>query len=464
MPDATRRSLQYLAPALLVLGACTVQPPVPPPPPLPERSTGADSSLSVDSWRFLASPKLDSLVLNAWRVHPSAGAATATLAQAEALLAARRGATEWPQIDAGLTGQRQRFNPSVLGQDAPAREFSLVTASVAARYSVDLFGGNRHVVSALRHRVDVRRFEVEGLRSALAAAVATAALNSAWQREMLDGWARVESLERARVQLAHEQLRLGAATREAVDALERSLEAAHIATLRQTKVVAESDHLLQTVAGRGPGIAPVPTFAIDDFAPVLIDADSVPTSLLLSRPDIRAADAVMRATHADYGATVARAYPQLQLSASSASQALAGGGLFGPASAIYSLVSQLSQPLLQRGQPAERRAAQAGFDAAFAQYESVVLESWRTVSDLLAARHFRDGEVAALSRADSLSHAALQRTHRQVALGAASRWQLLTVEQQAEQARLALRFAQLQRLADRVAWYRAIPGAYAAGF
>jgi outer membrane protein TolC len=172
----------------------------------------------------------------------------------------------------------------------------------------------------------------------------------------------------------------------------------------------------------------------------------------------------MRAAHADYASVVARAYPQLQLSASTATQALASGSLFGPGTAVYSLLSQLSQPLLRRGQGAERRAALAGFEGAFAQYEYVVLDSWRSVRDLLAAQEQHALAIAALTRRDESARAALDRLHRQVELGGASRWQLLSAQQVSDAARLALFQEQLRQLSDRIAWYQAVPGAYAAGF
>lgn len=442
---------------------------VPAPLPVPAAPSSAvasavDSSRVHDGWEFLGAPRLDSLVARAWQRHPTMAAASAALRQADELAAARRGASQWPQVDGLLGAQRQRFNPAVLGQSTPPREFTLMSASVNVRYTFDLFGGDRAAARALRHRADVRRHELDGARAQLGAALANAAVNQAWQGAILDTYARLELLENTRLSLVQQQQALGAASRDAVAAQERATEDARVAHARQAMVLAEAQHLLQLLAGVAPGAPSERAFTLADFAPQLRTVDSIPSLLILGRPDVRAADALMRAAHADYASVVARAYPQLQLSASTATQALASGSLFGPGTAVYSLLSQLSQPLLRRGQGAERRAALAGFEGAFAQYEYVVLDSWRSVRDLLAAQEQHALAIAALTRRDESARAALDRLHRQVELGGASRWQLLSAQQVSDAARLALFQEQLRQLSDRIAWYQAVPGAYAAGF
>lgn len=79
----------------------------------------------------------------------------------------------------------------------------------------------------------------------------------------------------------------------------------------------------------------------------------MPSQLVRRRPDIRAAEALLHAANADYSVAVAKLYPQLNLSANLGAQALTGDALFGGASAVWSLVGQLTQPLFNRGLPAK---------------------------------------------------------------------------------------------------------------
>ncbi len=129
---------------------------------------------------------------------------------------------------------------------------------------------------------------------------------------------------------------------------------------------------------------------------------------------------------------VARLYPQINLSANFGSQSLTSGTQFGTGSEVWGLARQLTQPLFDPGQPAEKRAALAAFDAAAANFQGVVLEALRGVVDTLRS---------------------MEREYR---FGAASYLQLLVAQQQSHQTRLGLVVTQAQRLADSVALYQAI--------
>jgi len=82
---------------------------------------------------------------------------------------------------------------------------------------------------------------------------------------------------------------------------------------------------------------------------------------------------------------VASLYPQLDLSASLGSQTLTTGALFGGGSSVWNLMAQLTQPLLDPGLPARKRASLAALDAAAANYQGIVLDALRDVADVLRA-------------------------------------------------------------------------------
>lgn len=186
--------------------------------------------------------------------------------------------------------------------------------------------------------------------------------------------------------------------------------------------------------------------------------DFAPAELVHGRPDILAAEALLHAANAEYGVAISRLYPQINLSASLGSQALTTGALFGSGSAVWSLVGQLTQPLFNPGLPAEKRAALAAFDAAAANYQGVVLEALRNVSDVLQELDSDAQILAAHVAAEASAQASLDSTQRKYALGAVSYLQLLTAQQQVHQSRLGLIAAQSQRLGDTVALYHAMGG------
>lgn len=416
------------------------------------------TGMAVDAqwWRSLKSPKLDALIETALTASPSLAAARATLRQAQELHAAQAGSTLYPQVDAGLTAQRQRTTPSALGQVGDAREFSLYNASVGVRYNLDLAGGNRRALEALAARADNRRYELEAARLTLAGNIATAAITGARIAAQIEATAAILRAQEEQLQLAQERVRLGQAAPDEVLALRTQAEQtrAELPTLR--KQMQQTEHLLAVLAGRAPGAGGIPEFSLADFTLPTELPLVVPSELVRHRPDIRASEALLHAANADYGVAVAKLYPQINLSASLGSQALTTGALFGGGSAVWSLVGQLTQPLFDRGLPAEKRAALAAFDAAAANYQGVVLEALRNVADALRAVENDAQTLAALVAADEAARGSLHSVERQYQLGAASYVQLIIAQQQAQQTRIGLAAAQAQRLADSVALYQAI--------
>ncbi len=416
------------------------------------------ASVGAQWWQNLGSPKLDALIEQAFQASPTLAAAQATLRQAQEIYSAPAGSTLYPQVDANLGAQRQRTNPSALGQAGDAREYSLYNASVGVRYNLDLAGGNRRALEALAARADYRRYELEAARLSLAGNIATTAITQAKLAGQIQATAAILGAQDEQVQITRARLRLGQASQDDVLALQTQVEQTRAGLPLLRTQLAQSQHLLAVLTGRAPGAGGLPAFTLQDFSLPTELPLIVPSELVRRRPDIQSAEALLHAANAEYGVAVARLYPQLQLSASLGSQALSTGALFGPGSAVWSLVGQLTQPLFNPGLPAEKRAALAAFDAATANYQFVVLEALRNVADVLRALDNDAQTLAALAAADAAAQGALQSVQRQYALGAASYVQLLVAQQQAQQNRTNLIAAQAQRLVDSAALYQAMGG------
>nr|WP_233214058.1 efflux transporter outer membrane subunit [Pollutimonas nitritireducens] len=409
-------------------------------------------------WRGLGSYALDGLVNEALLASPTLANIRANLRQAQELLAAKAGSTHYPQLDLALGSQRQQMSPSSQGLSGDVRQFSLYNASVGAHYTLDLAGGNRRALEALAARVDYRRFELNAARLTLVGNMATAAITRARLAAQSDATTAILHAQDEQLRLAHERVRIGQASPDEALSLRTQAEQTRAGLPALRKQLQQTDHLLAVLAGRAPGTGGVPSFTLADFTlPVELPL-VVPSELVRRRPDIQAAEALLRAANADYGVAVAKLYPQITLSADLGTQALTAGALFGGGSAVWGLVAQLTQPLFNPGLPAEKRAALAAFDAAAANYQSVVLESLRNVADTLRAVESDAQTLTALAVADSAAQASLQSIERQFRLGAASYLQLLIAQQQVQQIRIDMVAAQAQRLADSVALFQALGG------
>ena len=408
-------------------------------------------------WRSLGSYALDGLVNEALLASPTLANIRANLRQAQEILAAKAGSTHYPQLDLTLGSQRQQMSPSSQGLSGDVRQFSLYDASVGAHYTLDLAGGNRRALEALAARVDYRRFELNAARLTLAGNMATAAITRGRLAAQSDATTAILHAQDEQLRLAHERERIGQASPDEALSLRAQAEQTRAGLPALHKQLQQTEHLLAVLAGRAPGTG-VPSFTLADFTlPVELPL-VVPSELVRRRPDIQAAEALLRAANADYGVAVAKLYPQINLSADLGSQALTAGALFGAGSAVWGLVAQLTQPLFNPGLPAEKRAALAAFDAAAANYQSVVLESLRNVADTLRAVESDAQILTALAAADSAAQASLRSIERQFQLGAASYLQLLIAQQQVLQIRIDMVAAQAQRLVDSVALFQALGG------
>ncbi|GMV01702.1 MAG: efflux transporter outer membrane subunit [Burkholderiaceae bacterium] len=483
MTDNRTLRIPGLAFAAVLLAGCAVGRDFRPPPApaasgylataLPGRTASAPVALGdaqhfapaapIDAqwWREFGSAKLDALIDEALKASPTLEAAQATLRQARETFDARAGATQYPQASGRLGAQRQRTNGAALGQSGAGRTFELYNASVAVSYDLDLAGGNRRALEALAAQVDHQRFQLEAARLALAGNLATAAITQAQLAAQLAASEAIVDAQQEQVEITRQRVSLGAAARDELLALQAQLGQSRAANSDLHKRLDQAGHLLAVLAGRSPDRADLPHFALAEFGLPRELPLRLPAELARRRPDIRASEALLHAADAQHGAALAKLYPQITLSATTGAQALTAAGLFGGGALIWGLAGQVAQPLFAPGLPAEARAAEAGFDAAAANYRQTVLQALRNVADVLRALGHDAATLAAQAAADVSASEALATVGTRHALGAASYLQWLTAQQQAQQARLGLVAAQAQRLADTVALYQAMGGGWA---
>lgn len=457
-----------------ILAGCTVGPDFKPPaapgmagylsnPAAPTAASDSQKIVEGESinpswWRELGSIELNALIDESLDSNPTLSAAEATLRQAQELYAARSGSTRYPQIEGSLGGQRQRFNPGVLGQSGDPKEFNLFNAGLGVRYALDLSGGNRRALEALAARSDYHQYQLEGARLTLAANIVSTAIAYAKFSMQIESAEDILQSQEEQLELTRERVRLGQASPDDVLIFQLQLEQTRASIPQLRNQLQQSENLLAFLAGRAPGTERLPSFKLEDFTLPSELPLIVPSELVRSRPDILGAEALLQAANADYGVAISKLYPQLNLSANLGSQALTTGALFGSGSAVWSLVSQLTQPLFNPSLPAEKRATLAAFDAAAANYRIVVLDSLRNVADVLHALENDAQTLAALSAADVAAQTSLRSMGNRYSLGATSYFELLTTRQQSQQIKMDLTAARAQCLVGIADFYQAMGG------
>lgn len=414
-------------------------------------------------WTAFGSEPLNRLVDTAWHNSPTLAEARARLDEARQNHAAEAGATMLPRIDANLSATREQVDIAAFGLPANVPNpgpFTLYDASVSVSYALDVFGGNRRALEALRAQVDYQAYTLDAARLTLAGnVVATAILRAsltqqiALTRQLVDAQAR-------QLRIVDARFAAGGVSRADVHA-QRTLLAQTQASLPPLAArFAQAGHRLAILLGAPPSDAALPDLTLDALALPRTLPVALPSTLARERPDIRAAEAVLHQASANVGVATANLYPRFSISAGIGSERTRIADIVSGLN-VWNVGLGLTQPLFHGGElRARKRAAEAAYDAAFASYRETVLLALQQVADAMRAV---EHDATALDARDTAAREAAAGNAiagDRYAAGGISTFALLDAQRQALQTALDRTRAQTDRLADTAALFQALAGSW----
>lgn len=420
--------------------------------------------VAKDWWLAFRSPAINGLVDRALTANADLSAAQARLAQAQALVGVARGAL-LPQLDAGLTSERQRLSRSLstpLANPDP-QVFSLHTAQVSVSYSPDLFGGGAARVRSAKAAAAVAAAQAEAMRSMVAANVVLAVIqNAALDAEIAANSDAIAS-NRQVLDLLRQREKLGAVGRSDVAAQEAALAAVEGTLPPLVRASAANQAALLILIGKAPGM---PVFDSGGALPALEDltlpADlpmALPADLLKTRPDVAAAAATLEGAAADVKVAMAARLPQLTLSATAGGTAEDFGRMFADGNPFWQLLGGLAAPIFHGGSlKRQQQAAEHALDAAKAGYRGTALQAFADVSNALTALSADATALSIAERGDAAASASFGFVKRQLQLGGVGTLQVLNASAVAQTARAQYVAAKAARLSDTVGLYVALGG------
>lgn len=172
-----------------------------------------------------------------------------------------------------------------------------------------------------------------------------------------------------------------------------TLVRAELANLRRQQATAEN--ALSLLVGIDPGPRPS-AHALTELDLVADIQPGLPAEVLLDRPDIRAAEARLRAAQADVDAARAALFPRITLTSALGLASSALAGLFDTARGTWLFQPAIRYPLFDAGRARIGvELAEARQLVALAEYERSIQVAFREVADRLAARQRLQEQLAA---------------------------------------------------------------------
>ncbi|HTR84786.1 MAG TPA: efflux transporter outer membrane subunit [Reyranella sp.] len=421
-----------------------------------------DLDIPAQWWQVFGSAPLDALVERSMTANPDIQAAIAALKLAQQNARAQRAAL-FPTV--GVSGNAQQNQQSLALSPTPAggnNIFGLFTALLNVSYVLDVFGGVRRQTESLEATAEQQCFLLEAAYLSLSSNVAVAAITEASLRGQIAAAMRSIEIQRQSLALLQRRQAIGQGALADVAAQQAALAQAEAALPPLQSQLSQQRHLLAQLTGQTTTHIPAETFELADLhLPQQIPA-SLPSHLVEQRPDIRAAEANVHAAAAGVGVAVANMLPQINLGLSFGSESLTLDTLFSPVVGATSTVgATFTQTLIDGGALfAKKRAAEAAWEQAKAQYRSTVLTAFRNVADSLRALEFDANTLQAAANAATAAKLSLDITRRRLASGDAGVLDILNAELTYQQAVLAEVQAEASRFADTAALYQALGGGW----
>mgnify|MGYP002776330548 CR=1 FL=1 len=421
---------------------------------------GAD--IEAQWWELFKSPELDVLIKKALQQNPNLGAADAALRATQENVNAQIGGQYFPAI--GLNGgvTRQLQPAAVYGIPSGGSDtYNLYNASVNVTYKLDVFGGARRAVEGARAQAEIAQFQLEGAYLSLTANIVTSAVREAALRAQMQATEEILKAQTNLAEVTEKQLVIGTVSKVDVTSQRTLVSNSQVDLFTYERNLSFARNQLAVLVGELPSNANITKFDLRSLhLPEKLPL-SVPSSLVRQRPDVRAAEAQLKATNALVGVATANLLPQFNITGALGSAALTSAALFGPNATLWSIAGGIFQPLFQGGQLlAQRRGAIANYEQAVYQYQATVLKAFQEVADSLRALETGAQALKSASDAERYAYETLDLVQQQYKLGTASYLAVLYYQNQYQIAKVKSVSAQATRFSDTAALFAALGGGW----
>jgi len=418
-------------------------------------------------WKTFNDPELSSLVERAVAANLDLKIAAARVREARAQ-AGEAEANLGPTVDGTAGAQRQGAsrNQPVLGSLPIPSSVPFVNnvyqTGFDASWELDVFGGNRRAVEGANANVAAAEFNRIDAQVTLVAEVARNYLAVRGYQQRLAIAQQNLNAQKDSLSIAQERSKKGISSDLDVQ------QAATVLAQTQAQVPALENglqvaiHRLGVLLGQQPGAllgelaatAPIP--ATPPEVPV-----GLPSTLLLRRPDVRAAEARLAAATANIGVATADLFPKFSLTGAVGFESVSTSDWFTPGSKFWSFGPTVQWRIFDSDRiRANIRVQDARQEQALATYEKAVLTSFEDVENALVAYAKEQVRHQSLAQAVSTSQDALNLSNQLYANGLTSFINVLDSERSLYQAQDDLAQSDQAVSQNLIATYKALGGGW----
>ncbi|MEI7912161.1 MAG: efflux transporter outer membrane subunit [Verrucomicrobiota bacterium] len=452
-----------LLPTALLLGSCKLGPDFKPPAATggshwKESATTSGQHLPDAWWKLFSDAKLNQLVDRSLAANNDLAAAKARVETARALVGVDR-ARLFPTLNLAAAAGVDRASANVVASPLIPLTNQDYRASFKLAYDPDLWGRNKRLLESSTAQAAAAAALFDAQRLGLAAEVAR-------QYFVLRGLDAQDAVVKDTLVSRKEALDLQKTKTDAglTDGLatsrartEYELANNDLAIVQRQRGSAE--HALAVLCGTRPSDFSIASKVAEPALPNI--RAGLPASVLMRRPDVRAAEQQLRAANAQIGVAQAAFYPNFSLLGEAGLESLKIADFLAWESHILSLGAAAVAPVIDAGaNQARLAAARSTCDEALAGYRQALLVALREVEDALVDLKGLARSRTALEAALASSKDTRQLSQERYNQGLTSYLEVVDADRTVLQTRLALSMVDAQQRITLTALAKALGGGW----
>lgn len=418
----------------------------------------AAKAASALRWReFFSDRNLQEVIGTALNNNRDLRLAALNVERARGLYGIQR-AELFPTVEAVGSGRKERL---------PASSFGGATQSIIIeRYDVNLSVSSWEIdffgrIRSLKDRALEEYLGTEQARRSaqilIVSDVANTYLVLAADRENLRLSESTLETQQAAYDLVRRRFELGLASELDVRRAQTSVDSARADVARFTQLAAQDENALDLLAG-----APVPReFLPADLGSVRPPEEispGLPSEVLLFRPDILAAEHLLKGADANIGAARAAFFPRISLTAVFGTASSELSGLFDSGSRAWRFLPEAVLPIFDARTWPALAVSKVDREIAVAQYERAIQTAFREVADALAVRGTVDRQILAQQSLVDASAESYRLSNVRYEKGIDDYFGVLDAQRSLYAAQQGLIAVRLAGIANQVSLYAALGG------